>query len=104
MDVILNETTMETNNPHKENKYNRAKERVTTLRDFYTHLIIYLLFIPFIIWINWISSDFFWAIYPIAGWGIGVAGHAADTFGMNFLFGKKWEERKIKELMDKDRY
>jgi hypothetical protein len=30
-------------------------------------------------------------------------GHATETFGWNPFFGRQWEERKIKEIMEKDR-
>lgn len=33
------------------------------------------------------------------GWGIGIAAHAVNTFGI----GKDWEEKKIKELMEAER-
>jgi hypothetical protein len=33
------------------------------------------------------------------GWGIGILSHALQVFGI----GKNWEEKKIKELMEKDK-
>jgi hypothetical protein len=35
-------------------------------------------------------------------WGIGVFFHWYSVFGINFFLGKGWEEKKIKELMDKE--
>ena len=37
-------------------------------------------------------------------WGIGLAFHWVGVFGKGIVFSKKWEERKIKELMDKDKF
>jgi two-component sensor histidine kinase len=86
-----------------EKKYSLAKEQVEKLKGFYIHLTIYLIFIPVFIWLNYISNAGFpWAIFPIGGWGFGVMGHAAETFNYNPFFGKDWEERKIREFMDKD--
>tara|TARA_R110002124_G_scaffold5301_1_gene33191 strand:- start:211694 stop:213028 length:1335 start_codon:yes stop_codon:yes gene_type:complete len=86
-----------------EKKYSYAKEQVEKLKGFYIHLTIYLIFIPVFIWLNYISgAGFPWAIFPIGGWGFGVLGHAAETFNYNPFFGKDWEERKIKKLMDDD--
>ncbi|MFC7357551.1 2TM domain-containing protein [Jejudonia soesokkakensis] len=86
-----------------DKKYELAKEHVDKLKGFYVHLTIYLLFVPFFIWLNFKSGTGFpWAIFPIGGWGLGVAGHAAETFNWNPFFGKDWEERKIRELMDKE--
>lgn len=89
-------------NPDSEGKYQRALQRVKKLKDFYSHLTIYLIFVCVFVWLNLHSSSFPWAIFPIAGWGIGVLGHAADTFGYNIFFGKDWEQRKIREFMDEE--
>ena len=35
-------------------------------------------------------------------WGIGIFFHTMGMFGKNLIFGKEWEERKIKEYMQKD--
>ena len=86
-----------------EKRYKMAKKRVERLKGFYIHFAIYLLFVPVFIYLNYISGTSFpWALFPIVGWGIGVAGHAAETFNYNPFFGKNWEERKIRELMDKE--
>ncbi|RFN58017.1 2TM domain-containing protein [Marixanthomonas ophiurae] len=86
-----------------EKKYARAKERVQKLKGFYGNLGMYLVFIPVFIWLNYKSGTGFpWAIFPIAGWGMGVLAHAAETFNYNPFFGKDWEKRKIKELMEED--
>ncbi|VAW22464.1 hypothetical protein MNBD_BACTEROID04-389, partial [hydrothermal vent metagenome] len=34
-------------------------------------------------------------------WGIGLAFHAFSVFGMDFILGKKWEERKIEEIINR---
>ena len=85
-----------------EKKYERAKERVEKLKGFYIHFAIYLIMVPVFIFLNIKSTGFPWAIFPIAGWGFGVAGHAMEAFDYNPFLGKNWEEKKIKELMDKD--
>jgi hypothetical protein len=36
-------------------------------------------------------------------WGIGLLAHGMATFVPYFILGKGWEERKIKELMKKER-
>lgn len=86
-----------------DKRYAKAQEYVEKLKGFYAHLIIYCLFIPVFIYLNYISgSGFPWAIFPIGGWGMGVMGHASETFNWNPFFGKNWEQRKIQELIDKD--
>ena len=86
-----------------EKRYKLAKKRVEELKVFYMHLGIYLIFIPIFIYLNFLSkAGFPWAIFPILGWGFGLGSHAAETFNYNPFFGKEWEARKIRELMDED--
>ncbi|MCT8339790.1 2TM domain-containing protein [Flavobacteriaceae bacterium TK19130] len=86
-----------------EKRYERAKEKVEKLKGFYIHFTIYLCFVPVFIYLNYISGTSFpWAMFPIGGWGLGVAGHAIEVFNWNPFLGKDWEERKIRELMNKD--
>jgi hypothetical protein len=88
----------------QDKRYNRAKERVEKLKGFYIHLTIYLIMVPVFIFLNVNSGSFPWAIFPIGGWGWGVIGHAADTFGWNPIFNKSWEAKKIDELMNDDEF
>ncbi|WP_432410591.1 2TM domain-containing protein [Rasiella sp. SM2506] len=82
-------------------RLDRAREYVEKLKGFYIHITIYSIFIPVFIWLNYQSNTGFpWAIFPIAGWGFGVLGHASETFQWSPFFNKKWEERKIRQYMD----
>lgn len=83
-------------------RYEQAKKRAAEIRDFYQHLITYLVVNAALFVINILTSPgYYWFVWPLAGWGIGVALHAVTVFG-GFM-GKSWEERKIKEIMEKDR-
>ncbi|RMB59485.1 histidine kinase [Dokdonia sinensis] len=84
-------------------KYKLAKEQVEKMKGFYVHFAIYLLFVPIFIYLNVQSTSFPWALFPIGGWGLGVAGHASETFNWSPIFNKEWEKRKIQQYMeDKD--
>lgn len=83
-----------------DKRYEYAKKKVEALKAFYIHFAIYCLMLPVFIYLNVVSTDFPWALFPILGWGWGILGHAAEVFGWNPLFNKKWESKKIKELMD----
>jgi len=101
--LTKNITIMETQTSYiSEKKYVRAKEHVEKLKGFYIHFAIYLMMLPVFIFLNFRSTGFPWAIFPIVGWGFGIAGHAMETFDYNPFLGKDWEEKKMKELMDKD--
>lgn len=94
--------TMRQRDYNKEsNKYLRAKQRVEELKGFYGNLISYCVVIPFLAFINYKTYwEFQWFWFPLAGWGLGLLIHAFSVFG----YGSSWEERKIRELMDKDEF
>jgi len=95
------EMTFNTNNI-ENSKYVRAVERVEKLKEFYQNLASYCIVIPFLIFINLkFSSQFHWFWFPMIGWGIGLFFHFLEVNNYNIFLGKNWEERKIKELMDK---
>jgi hypothetical protein len=85
-----------------DKRYQKAKERVEAIKGFYGNLTAYCLVIPFLIWLNYRTTDFPWVIFPILGWGFGVTMHGKEAYGTNPLWGKRWEEKKIRELMEKD--
>lgn len=85
-----------------EEAYKRAKKRVEELKGFYAHLIIYVVVNGVLVLINlWTSPRFLWFLFPLIGWGIGLFFHAVFGFGLFGIFTKEWEEKKIKEYMDK---
>ena len=91
---------METQNRYNENmSFMRAKERVEKLKGFYGNLISYCCVIPVLIFINLQSGVFQWFWFPMFGWGMGLTFHAIETFG----YGKSWEEKKIQEILNKDK-
>lgn len=91
---------METQNIYNENMaFMRAKERVEKLKGFYGNLISYCCVIPILIFINLQSGGFQWFWFPMFGWGMGVTFHAIETYG----YGKSWEEKKINEILNKNK-
>ena len=86
----------------EQTRYQEAKDRVEEIKGFYFHLITYIVINAVLVVINLLTSpEYLWFIWPIIGWGVGLVIHAFSVFG-NFL-GKSWEERKIKEIMEKDK-
>jgi hypothetical protein len=90
----------------RERKYIKAKERVDELKKFYSNLAAYIVVIAFLAGVNYYGNqwEYPWFLWAAVGWGIGVAFHAMKAFQVNPMFNKDWEERKIKEYMDKDEY
>jgi hypothetical protein len=93
-------SVMETTTDYNEsNAYYRAKKRVDKLKGFYGNLISYCFVIPFLIFINLrFSPQFQWFWFSAAGWGFGLAMHAFKVFG----YSSNWEERKIREILQKE--
>ncbi len=52
-------------------------------RDFYGHLASYVIVNGFLCTINLIQGGRFWAIWPLLGWGIGIAFGVVETFFRN---------------------
>ncbi len=65
------------------------------------HLLIFAAVMALLLAINIATPGPWWIQWVFLGWGIGVAAHAASVFGIGGWLGSGWEERKIKELMDK---
>ncbi len=98
----------------QEQNYIRAKKRVKDIKAFYIHLVVYVivnLFISGVIIFGLMSSGYSFAdaftnfgVYSTwLFWGIGMFFHWMGVFGFRSIgFSKDWEDRKIKELMEKD--
>lgn len=95
---------MDFRNTDKENRYLRAKDRVAEIKKFYTGLIFYVVFMGFLAYLNYYTNEwsYMWFLWPLAAWGIGILFQAAKAFRWSPFMNKDWEERKIKELMEKD--
>jgi len=95
--------------PQEQIQYENALKRVKKVKGFYTHLIVYVIINIMIIIVNIQNLDkeesyfqlenFFTAFF----WGIGIVAHALSVFGPNLFLGNDWEEKKIKELMEKEK-
>jgi hypothetical protein len=84
-------------------RYQRAKARVEELRGFWIHLGVYVIVNLLLFLINIITSpDNLWFYWVLLGWGIGIVAHAFAVFGFGRLFGADWEEKKIREIMEKE--
>ena len=98
-------TVMETQQTYIDDKrYEKAKEHVEQLKGFYGNLTAYCIVIPCLVILNYNTGSFPWVIFPTIGWGFGVAVHGMEVFGYNPLWGKSWEERKIRNFMDDDQF
>ena len=93
-----------TNN--QQSKYLRASERVSDLKRFYGQVIRGLIAIALVAGINYYLNDWYhpWFLWVVFGVGLSLTLKAIKIFGMNGVLGRDWEERKIKQYMDDDRF
>lgn len=97
------------NNYIEKDRYQRAAKRVKQITGFYRHALVYVVVNIMIIVINVQNlpegeSYFQWQNFiTLVCWGIGLLAHGLSVFTPRFILGKDWEERKIKELMGKDK-
>ncbi len=87
---------------NEQERYQAAKKRVEELKGFYTHLGVYLIFAAGLILFQLLTGASGWFYWPMAIWGIGLAIHAMGVFVTEGRFGRTWEERKLRELMNQD--
>jgi uncharacterized integral membrane protein len=95
--------------PEEQIKYENAIKRIKKIKGFYIHLLVYIVINIMIIVVNiqnletgesyFQFKNFFTAFF----WGIGIISHALSVFGPDLFLGNDWEEKKIKELMDKEK-
>lgn len=98
-----------TNLTSEEIKYQQALKRVKKIKGFYTHLMVYVVINIGLLIANYRNSDAnenFWqwqTFNTVFFLGIGLVAHAMSVFMPGMLMGKDWEEKKIRELMEKEK-
>lgn len=77
----MKETTLKQEILNDQEAYANAKERVEAKMGFYIHLAVYLIVNTFLVILNLtFTKEYFWAIWPIIGWGAGLIIHGFNTF------------------------
>ena len=95
---------MRTDSPSKiDDSYLRARKHIEQLKEFYYGVVAYCIAIPFLIYINYRTYwGFQWFWFPMFGWGLGIAIQAFKVYVSDGIFGRNWEERKIRQYMNYD--
>lgn len=96
-------------NFEEQKRLERAKSRVKKIKGFYSHLLVYVVINIMIVIINinnlepgesyFQYKNFFTLFF----WGLGLAVHGLSVFLPNMILGRNWEERKIKEIMEREK-
>lgn len=94
-------------NCHEQELLKLAKEKVKKIKNFYIHLLIYAIGILFYVLKEYfeIASNLFPLNYinnfTMAIWTFIIAIDAIYIFVQEVIFGKNWENRKVKRLLEK---
>lgn len=94
--------------------YRRARRAVRALRGWYLHALVYLAVNAWL-WIRfnngWAQTSWHgpfgghgsWPSGPALAWGLGLLLHGVVVWSRYSSLGRSWEDRKIRELMARDR-
>ncbi|KGO92980.1 2TM domain-containing protein [Flavobacterium subsaxonicum] len=91
-----------------ERRIEKARKKIQAIKGFYKHFAAYVIVNIVLIVMHWVDMEpgehfLEWNTFSTAFfWGIGLLLHAFGVFGTDVFLGADWEERKIREYMDKD--
>lgn len=96
-------------------RYEMAQKKLKEIKGFYWHLFWYLAVNIFLTFGSALGTFFRFGEVQFGNlnfgmfslwffWGIGLVCHWIRVFGNNIFFSKEWEDRKIKEFMEKDSF
>ena len=92
-------------------------DRITQIRRqvrrearFYRHLMTYIVVIFGLAILNYLTLREsstrhywnWWVVWPALGWGIAIFSHWTRTFVKIGPFANGWQERKVRELLDRE--
>jgi hypothetical protein len=87
----------------EQDRYARAKSRVEEIRGFYMHLAAYIAVNLLLFGINMVTSPgTLWFFWVTIFWGVGLIFHGLGVFVGGRVLGRDWEERKIREIMERE--
>ena len=80
-----------------------AKKRVNEKKGFYWHMFIFVITMLFIIVMNLtLTPHFWWFLFALGGWGIGILIHYVVVFGIpgSKVLSRNWEKQQLeKEIL-----
>ena len=77
-----------------------AFARVRALKSFYIHLMQYVVIMGGLLILNLVTSPaYLWVIWPVLGWGIGLAFHGLRVFDAIPLLTGDWERRAVERRL-----
>lgn len=98
--LLTNKRIAMINNETENEAYNRAYKRTKELKKYYSDIATYFIVGLFLFFIDYIvTGGNSWWYFPVAGFVIAAFIDTVKVFGL----GKDWEERKVNELLGKNK-
>ena len=90
---------------NNQQSYEKAREKVKALKEFYGHVFSFTIVNIFLAAVNYYTNEwaYAWFLWVTFSWGIGLIFNALKVFELNPFYNRDWEERKIKEYMEKEK-
>ena len=84
--------------------YDAARRYVARLRRVYRNSILYVVILLGLFVVNALTStQYWWVKWPALGLAVAVVVQASGLFMSESWLGKEWEQRKIKEILERGR-
>ena len=86
-----------------------ARRRVAMKKAFQIHLMVYISVNLFLVAVFFITSrnnwqNYFWPMWPMMGWGLGLAIHGAVVYSNVFASGNDQVMKEYQKLKDANQY
>ena len=89
----------ETNTPIDPDLLRRAQKRVALRMGFFSHALVYVVVNAGLLALNVFQGGSLWSLWPMAGWGVGLAAHGLSTwFSLN---GDGMRDRMLKREIER---
>lgn len=89
---------MSNRNLTDEELYQLATKRLALKKAFFIHLVVYISVMLLLVVINLSFSSTLWFVYPLLGWGIGIAIHGFITYSKISSSSQRKIEKEIKKI------
>jgi hypothetical protein len=82
-----------------EQQRQQAIRRIQAKRGFWVHFAVYLAVNALLVLIWAVTSGgYFWPVWPMLGWGIGVAAHAVSVYAGSSEISEAQIDRELRRL------
>jgi hypothetical protein len=86
----------------KHPRFEEAQRHARAVRGFYTHALVYVLVNMGVAALALGTGNTRWGLgWGALGWGIGLAAHGASVFMFGGWLGPVWEQRKVREYLER---